>query len=189
MNRFDVTRQGWEWPGRVAAIAVAAMISLHGCYEKGATPAAAGEISLLETVPGQTSLNQFRNRFKVVDVRETKGSGIVVARAGRGADLNLGPLELTGLAAVFVNDRLFELHGTIRAVDSARFSKFMTDRYGSPEEVNGLDRWATAQTFVVSRPEGGGAASGPSAVDQRFVLNFRSLAAEAIDRGYDGIGP
>lgn len=170
----------------VAAALAAAMLAATGCDE---SPKAETGMTLVGTVPGQTTLEQFRQRFKVVDVRETKGSGVVVARAGRGADLNLGPLELTGLAGVFVNDRLFELHGTFRAVDSARFSKFMTDRHGSPEKVDGLDRWSTVDTFVVSRPEEGRSASGPSAVDQRFVLNFRSLASEAIDRGYDGIGP
>ena len=145
-------------------------------------------MTLVGVVPGQTTLDRFRTEFKAIDIRETKAKGVVTARAGRGADLNLGPLDLTGLVGVFLDGRLFELHGTFRGFASARFSTFMTDRHGRAERVDGLLRWATADTFLIYKPGGGGAPTGPAAVDERFVLNFRSLASEAIDRGYDGIG-
>ena len=175
--------------GRAAAIALAALISLFGCGGPERTTETESPISFLGAVPGRTTLDEFRDQFRVVDVRETKGKGVVAARTGRGADLDLGPLELTGLIGVFVDGKLFELHGTLRAADSARFSTYMTDRHGPPEKLEGLERWATPDAMVIYQPTGGGAASGPAAVDERFVLSFRPLASVAIDRGYDGIVP
>ena len=175
--------------GRTAAIALAAIISLFGCGSRERTIETASPISFLGAVPGKMTVDQFRDQFKVVDIRETRGKGVIAARAGRGADLNLGPLELTGLTGVFVDDKLFELHGTLRAADSARFSKYMTDQHGAPEKLEGLERWAKSDAQVIYQSAGGGVASGPAAVDGRFVLSFRPLASEAIDRGYDGIIP
>src|SRR6218665_1478195 len=99
--------------------------ALWGCTETGSSNSAA-VVSLLDAVPGRTTLEEFRKQFHVIGVRDNSAAGVVSARGGAAANLDLGPLKLTELTGVFVDGRLFELHGWVRAQGSGRFQELMS---------------------------------------------------------------
>ena len=136
-------------------------------------------MSLLDTVPGRTTLQEFCTQFHVIGVRDNSAPGVVSARAGAAANLDLGPLKLTELTGVFVDGKLFELHGWVRGQDSGRFQDLMISRYGKPVATDGMTRWDTANTMVMHKRE----ETGP----ERFVVSYRPLTSAAMERGYDGV--
>jgi len=154
------------------------MIVLCGCTAAGPaeTP---GPLSLLEAVPGQTTLDEFRAQFHVVGLRDNSAAGIVSAEAGAAANLDLGSLQLTQLTGVFVDGKLFELHGWLRRADSARFESLMTARYGKPVVADSMNRWDAANTILLHKREETG--------QERFVVSYRPLTSAALDRGYEGV--
>ncbi len=152
--------------------------ALWGCTESG-TSSGGAVVSLLDAVPGQTTLDEFRKQFHVIGVRDNSAAGVVSARAGAAANLDLGPLKLAELTGVFVDGRLFELHGWVRGQDSGRFQELMSSRYGTPVVAEGMSRWSTANSMVMHKRE----ETGP----ERFVVSYRPLTATAMDRGYDGV--
>lgn len=138
------------------------------------------EVVILGVTPGKTTLEEFKKRFHVAEVKEAAAQGVLTADAGPGAVLEGDGLKFDRLTGAFLDGVLIDLKA--RGMASAAPHTLST-MLGPPESAVAAPQKWTIGGITVIRFE---AADGIPATLQAFDTG-KSL--QAFDRsGFPGLG-
>lgn len=138
------------------------------------------EVAILGVTPGKTTLEEFKKRFHVAEVKETAAQGVLTADAGPGAVLEGDGLKFDRLTGAFLDGVLIDM----KARGAGRtFPPAIAQKFGLPEEPSSSPlKWTIGGITIIHFE----AADGIPATIQAFETEKCLLA---FDRGgFAGLG-
>lgn len=130
------------------------------------------EVVILGVTPGKTTLEEFKKRFHVAEVKETTAQGVVTADAGPGAVLEGDGMKFDRLTGAFLDGVLIDI--AARSPADGVATKALEASFGPGETGNsGARKWKFGDLSVVYFEEFGtlqvfSAAGGLTSFDRGF---------------------